>query len=162
MANLTGFDANEWEPNVPFEPVPAGDYKCVIVESEMKPTKAEDGKYLELKLQIVDGEFANRNLWDRLNLVNENEKAVEIAKRTLSAVCRAVGKMTPRQSEELHNVPMLVKVGVEKRQDNGELSNRVKGYKAVNGSNGGPHLSQAVPTTKPSQPADTKKAPWAR
>jgi hypothetical protein len=96
--NLSGFDANQVEPNTAFTPLPAGEYDAIIVESEMKPTKDGTGKYLQLKLQILNGKFQNRTLFDRLNLVNKNDTAVQIAKGTLSAICRAVNVLTPNDS----------------------------------------------------------------
>ena len=77
MANLNGFNANEVEPSTDFDPVPAGKYLAAIVESKHKPTKAGTGKYLELKFQILEGEYRNRNLWARLNLENPNPEAVQ-------------------------------------------------------------------------------------
>lgn len=154
MANLN-FNANEVNPSQSFDPLPPGDYKAIVIESEMKPTKAVDGSYLELRLQVVEGAHEGRLLFDRLNLENKNEEAVKIARATLSSICRAVGKMTPKDSTELHNLPLIVKVAVENRKDTGEPANRVKGYKAVNGG-----VSHA-PATAPNVAA-TKKAPWAK
>lgn len=96
MADLQGFDAQTVEPNDSFDPVPNGDYLCIITTSEMKPTKAGDGAYLELELQVIEGPYQGRKLWDRLNLNNANETTVKIAKGTLSAICRAVGVLHPR------------------------------------------------------------------
>ena len=90
MADLRGFDANQVEPSADFEPIPAGKYEAVITESEMKPTKAGTGHYLQLTFQVVEGEFKNRLLWARLNLDNPNATAVQIARAELSAICRAV------------------------------------------------------------------------
>ena len=61
MANLNGFDANLVEPTKALEPIPAGKYQAVIIESEMKPTKAGTGQYLELKFQILEGEYKGRH-----------------------------------------------------------------------------------------------------
>jgi hypothetical protein len=36
--------------------------------------------------------------------------------------------MQPRDSFELHNIPIEITVGLKKRDDNGELTNIVKGY----------------------------------
>jgi len=83
MADLRGFDAQTVEPNDSFDPVPNGDYLCIITTSEMKPTKAGDGAYLELELQVIEGPYQGRKLWDRLNLNNANETTVKIAKGTL-------------------------------------------------------------------------------
>ena len=69
--NLSGFNAADVEPNEGFTPLPAGEYQAIISESEMKPTKDGQGKYLQLKLQILNGQHQNRTLFDRLNLVNK-------------------------------------------------------------------------------------------
>ena len=133
MADLSGFNAAEVEPNQPFEVIPRGDYKCVITASAIKNTKDGKGRYLELELQVAAGEFVNRKLFDRLNIWNANEKAVAIAKGTLSAICRAVGVLTPRDSAELHMKPLLVSVSVSEREYEGEKrqQNEVKGYKPI-------------------------------
>lgn len=129
MADLRGFDANTVEPNDSFDPLPNGDYLCVISSSEMKPTKAGDGSYLELELDVIEGPCQGRKVWDRLNLNNANETAVKIAKGTLSSICRAVNVLQPKDSYELHDLPLLVKVVCKKRADTNELTNEVKGYK---------------------------------
>jgi len=128
MAHLNGFDAHEVEPNVGFDPIPAGKYLAVITASEMKPTKAGTGEYLELELEVIEGSYKGRKLWDRLTLKHPNDLTVQIAKGTLSSICRAVGVMKPNDSVELHNLPMTISVGCKKREDNGELTNVVKGY----------------------------------
>ena len=43
MANLGGFNANNVEPAMEFEAIPAGKYGAVITNSEMKETKARVG-----------------------------------------------------------------------------------------------------------------------
>lgn len=134
MSDLNGFDANTVDPSVGFEPIPAGKYTAVITESEMKPTKSNTGEYLELKFQIIEGEFANRLLFARLNMRNANEMAVKIALAELSAICHAVGVMKPKDSLELHNLPLTIKVVRKKRQDNGEYANEINGYEGKNAS----------------------------
>lgn len=126
--NLAGFDASKVEPNEGFTPLPAGDYQAVIIDSRMKPTKAGNGQYLELKLQILNGKFQNRQLFDRLNLVNQNAQAVQIAKGTLSAICRAVNVLTPNDSSELHNKPLTISVKI-RNDDKGNPQNEISGYK---------------------------------
>jgi hypothetical protein len=128
MANLNGFDANQVEPASSFDPIPAGKYLAAITESEMKPTKAGTGHYLQLTFQVLDGPHKGRLLWARLNLDNPNAQAVEIAQAELSAICRAVGVMAPRDSAELHNLPLVIAVRCKKRTDTGEISNELNGY----------------------------------
>ncbi len=128
MADLRGFDANDVAPSADLEPIPAGKYQAVITESEMKPTKAGTGHYLQLIFQVIEGEYENRRLWARLNLNNPNATAVEIARAELSAICRAVGVMAPNDSTELHNLPLMISVKCKKRDDTGEITNEIKGY----------------------------------
>lgn len=128
MANLSGFDANRVEPTTDFDPLPADKYLAVITESEMKPTKAGTGSYLQLTFEVLDGQFKGRKVWARLNLANSNETAVKIAQAELSAICRAVGVLAPNDSVELHNLPLVITVKCKKRPDTGEITNEVKGY----------------------------------
>jgi hypothetical protein len=125
--NLSGFDAKQVEPNS-FDVLPAGEYDAVIVSSTVEATSKGDGKFLKLELQVLNGEFQNRKTWDRLNLWNPSAKAVEIAKGTLSAICRAVGVLTPQDSSDLHGKPLRIKVVVKKSDEYGE-QNEVKAYK---------------------------------
>jgi hypothetical protein len=134
MANLAGFNAAEVEPNAGFEIIPPGDYEACIVSSDMKSTKDGTGKYLNLEIQILGGQYQNRKLFEKLNLENKNPTAVTIAKGTLSAICRAVGVLTPNDSSDLHNKAFRISVGTRKREDNGELENRIKSFKPRNAS----------------------------
>lgn len=145
MANLAGFNAEEVEPNEGFSALPAGDYDVIITESAMKPTRAGDGQYLELKMKILSGSFQNRMLFDRLNLKNKSAQAVQIAQGTLSAICRSVGIITPQDSSELHNKPLTAVVKVRTDND-GNKQNDVKGYKK---------RATGAPVTQPPQSAQS-------
>lgn len=152
MADLRGFDANAVEPAGDFEPIPAGKYLAVISESEMKPTKAGTGSYLQLTFQITDGPYANRLLWARLNLDNPNETARKIAQGELSAICRAVGVLSPNDSVDLHNLPLVIHVRCKKRTDTGEIVNEVKGYSK----------KESPPPPAAAAPAANSTPPWKR
>jgi hypothetical protein len=146
MANLNGFNAHNVEPNADFDPIPAGKYVAVVTNSEMKATKAGNGSFLELTFQVVEGEFKGRLLWARLNLDNPNTLAVKIARGELSAMCRAVGIMEPKDSCELHNLPLVITVK-QKTDSDGEVRNEIKGYAKREAANGKP--AQASNPTPP-------------
>jgi hypothetical protein len=110
MANLNGIYNPDAEAGTDFTPVPTGEYLMVITDSDMKPTNANTGEYLELTHEIIDGPYKARKAWARLNLVNSNAQAVEIANRDLASIRAATGVPNPRDSQELHNKPMLVRV----------------------------------------------------
>jgi hypothetical protein len=150
MANLNGFNANEVEPTSDFDPIPAGKYVAVITASELKQNKAGTGNYLELTFQIVEGEYKNRLVWARLSIEHTNPTTAKIARGHLSAICKAVGVLVPRDSAELHNLPLVINVKLKKRNDTGELANDVKGFS--------PRQTAVAPA------AQTKPAiaPWKR
>ena len=145
MADLKGFDARTVEPTADFDPLPAGKYVAAITESEMKPTKNGSGHYLQLTFTILEDEFKSRVLWARLNLENPNQTAVKIARAELSAVCHAVGVMQPRDSVELHNLPLVIAVGLKKRQDTGEMGNVIRGYAKKEANGQAPQASGSAP-----------------
>lgn len=144
--NLSGFDAQTVEPTASYEPLPAGWYKAVFTESEEKPTKAQTGSYLQLTAEIIEGEHQGRKLIERLNLNNPNSTAVEIAQRTLSGICRAIGVMTPRDSTDLHDKPFMVKVAVKPGDGQYGPSNEIKEYAATEGAAPAPAAAPAAST----------------
>lgn len=156
MADLGNFDATKVDPNVGFDAMPAGEYTVIITASDRVGTKNGNGSYLKLEMQVVNGKFQNRKLWDNLNLDNPNAQAVQIARGTLSAICRAVGVLTPKDSAELHNRPLLAKVVVEKDPTYGE-KNVVKSYKAI-----GATTPATAPTNGSPAPVAAATAPAAR
>lgn len=141
QGNLAGFNAADVAPNDGFDVLPAGEYDVAIVASSVETTKKGDGRFLKLELQVLNGPYQNRRCFDRLNLWNPNAQAVQIAQGTLSSICRSVGVLTPRDSSDLHNKPLRVKLVVKKSDEYGE-SNEVKRYSSRNA--GGPGLGPAV------------------
>ncbi len=152
MANLNGFDASQVEPNVGFDPVPAGKYLAAVTNSEIKPTKNGDGSYLELEFVILEGPCKDRKVWDRMCLTHPNAQTVQIARGNLSALCRAAGVLQPKDSCELHNIPVCITVKCKKRDDNDEITNEIKGYAKKDSLAGKPQ--QAAPTSN--------TPPWKR
>lgn len=171
MAFLGGsFDASQVEPKGAYRPVPPGEYKVQITSSEFCQTSTGNGHQLKLEMEILEGDQAGRRLYDRLNLDNPNAQAVEIAQRTLSAICHAVGKLSVQDSEELHMLPMTAVVSIKPERTGKDgrtygTSNEVQTYKALSsgqaGSFGGGGMkpASAVPAAGSGQSAS---APWKR
>jgi hypothetical protein len=143
------FDANAVEPSSNYEVLPPGKYLGHIVTSEMRVTKDGAGQYLYLELDILEGQYAGRKLFDRLNLINANPDAVQIAQRTLSSICRAVGKMQVSNSEQLHLIPMTLDVRVRPPKGQYGESNSIR-YLLRSGTSTVAPAAQFVPT--PAQP----------
>jgi hypothetical protein len=135
-------------------------------------------------MEVVEGDLKGRKIWDRLNLVNQNEDTVRIAYATLSSICRAVGEMLVDNSEPLHFKPMIVKVayipaGKDKQGIDRQAQNQIKGYLPVsgsiqastanrapspvaNGQAGAPGIPDRAPTTTARTPPAGGPAPWRK
>jgi hypothetical protein len=74
MASFS-FDATTVAPQQEFSAVPAGVYIARIVESEVLPTKNNNGMLLKLQFEIIEGQFANRKIFERVNIQNTNPEA---------------------------------------------------------------------------------------
>ena len=148
MTSLQGFDAATVEPTAPIEPVPSGKYVAMIIDSENKPTKAGTGHYLQLTFEILEGDYKGRLLWARLNLDNPNAQAVQIARAELSAICRAVGVLQPKDSVELHNLPLTISVRCKKRTDSEEMANEIRGYSKKEVAGAGVQAASNTPPWK--------------
>lgn len=132
------FNANQVAPNVALEAIPSGNYIVMITASQKKPTQAGNGAYIELEQTIQAGEFKGRKVYDRLNIENPNQQAVQIAYATLSAICHVTGRLNITQTEQLHGVPFMAVVIKKKRNDQPDVdTNEIKGYKDVNGNEPG-------------------------
>jgi len=128
MASIT-FDANNVETADSFDVLPQGKYLAMAVASQIKPTKAGTGDYLEITFEIIDGKGKGRKVWERLNIRNVNKKAEEISQRQLAALCRSVGVLNLQDTDQLHNIPVVLDIEIEKREGYDD-QNRVKGYSA--------------------------------
>jgi len=134
MADLGGvFDANQVEPaeGRDFGLLPKGDYRMAITDSTVKAANSGNGNYLKLEIQVTDGAYANRKLWENLNLWHRDHKTMTIAQGTFSAICRAVGVMTPRDSAELHNREFIGSVYQKKNKQTGELENKIGKFSPI-------------------------------
>lgn len=132
MAQLN-FDARAVAPDVGFDTVPAGWYNVMADESEIKPTRQGDGAYLQVRFNVLDGQYAGRKLFSRFNIRNSNPTAQEIGFKQLSALAHAVGHLTIGDSSELHNRPLKVKVKIRKdKEGQYEDQNEITSYKNIN------------------------------
>ena len=134
------FDASTVAPAMPFEPVPAGWYTCIMSASQKKPSaSSQNAFYHEFEFTVQEpAEYAGRKLFDRVNTENPNPTTVEIAFKTISAICHAVGVIKMEHTEQLHNKPLMVKASMRPAGPGNDgkyydANNEVKGYKAVQG-----------------------------
>jgi hypothetical protein len=173
MAHLgTTFDATTVDPAAGFELFPVGKYVVQIVGSEMRPTKDGGGQYLWLELDVLEGPLTGRKLFDRLNLVNASAQTVEIAQRTLSAICHATGRLQVQDSADLHLIPMIADVTIKPPKNGYGESNKVLYLPLERGTSAQTRPAAPAAATAPAQPARPAapatpaagfaSAPWKR
>lgn len=159
------FNSDDHEEMADFSPLAAGEYVAHIKESEMKLTKNKQGQYLELVFSVDTPGFTSRQVWARLNLINQNATAVELANRELSSICKAIGVAAITDSNQLHGKPLIIKVKVNPATAQYSESNSIVAYKSA-GSSPGPAPTQtpekpaAMGTEKPAA-ASSDKPDWA-
>lgn len=155
MANLGGtYDATGGPTMGDRSPLPPGTYVAVIVKSEQRESKTAGNYFINLEFSVHEGEHEGRRFWTILNLWNSNSTAVEIAQRELNSICHAVGKLRVEDTEELHHIPMVVKLGYRK---NSTEDTEPKSYEPF----GGAAPAVKAPTQAP-MAAGGKVPPWKR
>jgi hypothetical protein len=125
--------------------LPKGEYPVVIIKMEEKATKAGNGKLLNVQMQVTRGQFQNKTVFDRFNVVNQNPVAQNIGRQQLKAMLKALGfgDGSDPSIQDVINAsmksPMIAMVDIKDDQQ------VVKKYKA------------GLPTSQPSTP--TAKQP---
>ena len=116
--------------------IPEGEYPAVLNQWNWKATKAGTGNYLELEFIIVEHLLMNRKQWERLNLKNPSEKAVNIARELLNKFLKAVKWQEDIQTEEelfkamgeIQGKKVNIIIKHKKRQD-GDTDVQIKDFK---------------------------------
>lgn len=157
-----GFDSNAVAPDEgrDFSPLPSGAYEVEIADSEVKDTKAGTGCYLALELTVIGPTGAGRKVWQNVTLKNASAEAESIGQAQLSALCRAVGIPVLKDSDQLFQKVLRVRLGLEKGKDGHPDRNKVTAWEAM-GAAATPAASRpAANTAAPAAPA--KAAPWLK
>lgn len=153
--------------------IPDGQYKAVILDSELKTTSNGNGQFLALNIVITEGPHQDTEFTERLNIINQNSKAVEIAFKTLARISEALGMaQTPQDSSVLHNKPLIIAVGTEAGKDykdndgvmrTGQDKSVIKKYLPVPsvGFAGNPSFAANTATAQTTQ-SSVQSAPWKR
>ena len=152
MAKLgKAFDSNKHDDMNNFEPVPAAAYTVKITKSDLVATKDKKGKYISLEFEIMKGDYKGRKIWTNLNIINNNPVAVEIAEKELATICRACGKSVIQDTQQLHGIPLLMKVRIVPPKGDYPPKNAQTGYKAIGAAASGPIEEES---------SDDESAPW--
>ena len=130
--------------------IPSGTYEAVVTDSEMRATKSGTGMGINLTFEILsDGPAKGRKVFAWINYENASAKAQQIGREELASLCKAVGVVELDDTVQLHNLPLLITVGVDR---NDPTRNVVKKYAA----------KAAATASVQQQAKPAGAAPWAR
>jgi hypothetical protein len=156
-------------PQSEYKLLPEDDYLVEIVGSEIKPT-AKGGTQLVFDFTVVGSNYDGCVLKERLNIVNDNQTAVEIAFQTLAKIVTACGMESINDSSELHGKRLIAKVAIKKgtgtytandgTQKPSADQNQIKSFFATGTQTTSTTQPQAQPVT--AAPETGKKMPWAK
>lgn len=119
MASIGHFDATkvdtDSQPN--YENLPNGIYALEVIQSEVAATSKGDGTILKLRYSVIEPEeFKGRLIFGNITLENPNATAQEVGQRQLGSLCRACGLSEIEDSDQLHFVRFVAKVGLSKQR----------------------------------------------
>ena len=121
-----------------FEIYPDGEYVAVMTRAIREATKDGQGSFIKCTYQIIDGPYLNKVYISRLNLWNNNATAVEIAKKEVGALRKALGLSdTEADTAKYVNRPLILVLKVKNKKVNGvataEVEQVLTNIKSVNG-----------------------------
>ena len=139
-----------------FDPIPNNTQLKVIIE-EAKWDEYQDDKYISLKWSVIDGEFKNRKIFQKIKVLEKDPKKADKAKTMLAAidanaggVLMSAGVMPDDMSLSINlmNKPMAIVVAIWEIDD--KKGNWVK---AVSPLNSTPKTAQQTPKVNPQEPS---------
>lgn len=145
LVDLTDTDADAG-----FDALPAGPYMTQVSNAEVKTTKAGNGRYISVELEVTEPKaFSGRKVWDNFNIQNPSEDATKIGKANLKGFMVAAGHKNPdvlRDVNELIGLRVVATLIIKKDPNWGE-GNQVKKYEPATTA----EVSQATQIGSPAQ-----------
>ena len=147
-----------------FEPIPAGTQLIAAIKDAMIDNTDRDGDFINLQWGVLDGEYKNRVVFQKIHVFSDDAKKAEKAKRMLAAIDANCGGALMKARVEptgdsiraaLLAKPMYITVMVLETVDN-QTGKEISGnwVNAVAPMRKGTTTAPA-PATKPKQRAST-------
>ena len=144
-----GYDTGSVAPQEALTVIPAGTYTAQAVESSVKMTKDQTGQMAQFTMQILDdGPHKGRKVFARFNIRNANETAQRIGQAQLSQFAAAAGRPSVTNTEQLHGIPVRIRVTVKKDDHYGD-SNEVRQFEAAAAAGPAAAMGQMQPPPAP-------------
>lgn len=155
-----------------FELIPAGWQPMHVIEHDVQATKDGKGQMIVLTWEVLDGPYAKRRIWQRINYINASAQAQEIGQRELGYITKALGTGPITSTDVLAFKPVMGRIGVEPGKDGFEAKNKVTAFKPYGSVSAAPPAQQqqraaapasaAGPAATGGQAAGGGARPWAR
>ncbi len=124
-----GFDATGIDTSPRANLLQPGDYLFICQKATINNTKDNNGRYIDCEFLVVEGIGKGRKVWNKFNVENQNEQAVQIGKRELALFMASIGLQAFRSLSELTDKPFCGTVGFAKGASEGTEINVIKKFK---------------------------------
>lgn len=114
-----------------FEPLPAGEYKVQITDSDIVTPKSGNGSMIKFTYEVIaDPQFDGRKIFDNIIIEHSSVEAERIGKQKLNTICALTGVKSLKDTAQLHGKTLSLLISV--KESNGEKQNVIKKYLPFN------------------------------
>lgn len=93
-----------------FPLLPEGDYHMCVTKGDIKPTKLRNGRYIELEMTVLSGNYKGHKLLSFIVFDHPNPTTTAKANEHLATICRATGVLNVDNLSQFYRIPMIVSV----------------------------------------------------
>lgn len=161
--NLFNVDTTGVEKMGGYEVYPAGLYPAIMVTAQKKPTSNNNGAFIECVYQFIDGPHSGKKFTSRMNLWNQNQQAVDIAKRELKSLRSATGNSDVESDlAKFVNRPVVLNIDAKARKDDPtKIENVLRNIETYGGQPAAPAAQPQAPMFAAPQQQPPANAGWA-
>lgn len=119
-----------------FSPIPPGEYQVQGEQVSLKNTKTGGGKYLLFELNVIEGPYKNRKIFQNVIVEHSNEDAKRIGLQWLKSwilACNGTGdeRLTLSLILRFLNQPCLAFVSIEEGRSGYSDQNKIQRFKKL-------------------------------
>lgn len=100
-----------------FTPLPAGWYPAMVDKSALENNASGNGSHLSLTYKVLEGQYAGRLVFSNVTWTHfgsdDSDGYVKWGRRSFADLCVACGKASVQMTEELHNIPIRIKLKIK-------------------------------------------------
>ena len=111
------FNAADGDTKDTYALIPKDVYTLALIKAEKKKGTKEGAQYVDCQVKIIDGDYAKRMVFLKLNLKNNNAYTVEISERLLRQLMLACNVPTLKDKWDLSkllNIPVKGRITIKK------------------------------------------------